>query len=184
MGRYLFTSERLGFRSWEMHDIAAMAAINADPQVMEFFPTTQDMQQTEAFVMRMQQQMTEKRYCYFAVEKLDDHAFIGFIGLSDKTFEAAFTPCVDVGWRLARSAWGHGYATEGAKRCLEYGLHELGLREIYAIAPLINIKSEGVMKKIGMNKVCEFVHPQLPGDKRLRDCVVYVLLREEAGYTV
>jgi RimJ/RimL family protein N-acetyltransferase len=173
MSRYLFTSEHLGFRRWEMHDIAAMAQINADPQVMEFFPTVQDAAQTEAFVVRMQQQMADKGYCYFAIERLEDQSFIGFIGLSDKTFKADFTPCVDVGWRLAANAWGHGYATEGAKRCIEYGLNELGIKKIYAIAPVANVKSEHVMKKIGMSKVSVFMHPLLADDVRLRECVVY-----------
>ena len=176
MSRYLFTSERLGFRAWEESDIDAMAEINADAAVMEFFPSVQDVEQTAAFISRMQQQQQAKGYCYYAVETLEDQAFIGFIGLSEKTFEADFTPCIDIGWRLSNSVWGHGYATEGARRCLAYGLNDLGLKQIYAIAPKVNERSEHVMKKIGMTKVSEFIHPQLIGDERLRVFVVYVTL--------
>jgi RimJ/RimL family protein N-acetyltransferase len=99
--------------------------------------------------------------------------FIGFIGLSEKSFEAVFTPCIDIGWRLSTEEWNKGYATEGAKRCLEYANEVLKLEKIVSIAPKINLKSEQVMKKIGMEKVMEFVHPLLINDERLRDCVLY-----------
>jgi RimJ/RimL family protein N-acetyltransferase len=140
---------------------------------MEFFPALQTLAETEQFIKRMQQQCADKGYCYFAVDKLDDGAFIGFIGLSEKTFEADFTPCVDIGWRLARETWNNGYAYEGAKRCLDYGLLELGLKKIVAIAPVVNVRSEYIMKKIGMAKVGDFLHPLLLNDERLKHCVLY-----------
>ena len=177
MGSYLFTSPRLGFRNWQESDIAKMAAINADIAVMEFFPETQTLRQTQDFVARMQAQQADKGYCYFAVDTLEDREFIGFIGLSDKTFEASFTPCVDIGWRLARSAWGKGYATEGARRCLQYGFTELGMDKIYSMAPKLNLKSEQVMKKIWMKKAGEFIHPLLTNNERLKDCVLYEILK-------
>lgn len=154
--------------------------INADPQVMQFFPAVQTIAQTAAFIQRMQTKMEEKGYCYFAADLLhtgkagNGNRFIGFIGLSDQVFDAAFTPCTDIGWRLSKEAWGHGYATEGAARCLQYGLNELGLQEVYAMAPSVNIRSIQVMKNIGMSKVSEFIHPLLADDVRLRDCVLYM----------
>jgi RimJ/RimL family protein N-acetyltransferase len=170
---YLFTSPRLGFRNWKEEDIAMMAEINADADVMKYFPAIQSIGETAAFIEKMQKQMAEKGYCYFAVDKLEDGAFIGFIGLSEKTFEAAFTPCIDIGWRLSKKEWNNGYATEGAKRCLEYGLNELNIPKIVAIAPKINTPSERVMQKIGMVKVSEFIHPLLANDERLQLCVLY-----------
>src|SRR5690606_16067122 len=164
---YLFTSQRLGFRCWQEADIDRMAAINADPSVMEFFPALQDRTQTLAFIERMRSQFVEKDFCYFAVDKLADGEFIGFIGLSEQTFEADFTPCVDIGWRLAKKEWNKGFATEGAKRCLEYGFHQLNLKEIYAMTPEPNRRSENVMKKIGMRKAGSFIHPLLAPSKRL-----------------
>jgi RimJ/RimL family protein N-acetyltransferase len=83
----------------------------------------------------------------FRVDKLENNEFIGFIGLSEKSFEAEFTPCIDIGWRLSSEEWNKGYATEGAKRCLEYANEVLKLEKIVSIAPKINVKSERVMEK-------------------------------------
>lgn len=172
--QYLFKSERLGFRNWLESDIEMMTEINADKNVMEFFPDIASKGQTIDFIQKMQKQFTEKGFCYFAVDKLKNNEFIGFIGLSEKNFESEFTPCIDIGWRLSNLEWNNGFATEGAKRCLEYAFNVLKLEKIYSIAPKINIKSERVMKKIGMEKVLEFEHPLLINDERLRDCVCFV----------
>lgn len=171
--KYLFKSERLGFRNWLESDIELMSAINADEKVMEFFPAIASKDQTIEFIEKMQKQFKEKGFCYFAVDKLENNEFIGFIGLSEKSFEAEFTPCIDIGWRLSSEEWNKGYAGEGAKRCLEYANEVLKLEKIVSIAPKINVKSEKVMKKIGMEKVLEFEHPLLINDERLRDCVLY-----------
>lgn len=179
--QYLFTSARLGFRNWQESDIAPMAAINADPLVMEFFPAVKTYEETADFVARMQQQFAERRYCYFAVDRLDDNTFIGFIGLSWQTFEADFTPCADIGWRLARAEWGKSYATEGAKRCLAYAFDELQLSSVLSMAPKLNARSEEVMKKIGMQKVKDFTHPLLLQDERLKACVLYRIERTTAA---
>lgn len=172
-GQYLFTSARLGFRNWQDADIQKMAEINADPDVMEFFPGTHSYEKTEEFIERMKKQMAAKGYCYFAVDKLENAEFIGFIGISDQTYEASFTPCIDIGWRLGKKEWGKGYATEGAGRCLDYAFNQLGIKKIYSIAPKINAKSEHIMLKIGMRKVGEFIHPALARDERLKQCVLY-----------
>lgn len=171
--QYIFKSERLGFRNWLESDIELMAKINADEKVMEFFPGIATKAQTIEFIEKMQQQFKENGYCYFAVDKLENNEFIGFIGLTVKAFDAAFTPCIDIGWRLSSEEWNKGYASEGAKRCLEYANEVLMLEKIVSIAPKINLKSEQVMKKIGMEKVMEFEHPLLINDERLRDCVLY-----------
>lgn len=173
MQEYIFTSDRLGFRNWQESDLESMCAMNADEEVMEFFPDRQGEQEALAFIHRMQRLLLEKGYCYFAVEKKENREFIGFIGLADKDFEADFTPCTDIGWRLKKSAWNRGYATEGAKACLDYAFDQLGLEKVFAIAPHINTKSERVMKKIGMKKVKIFDHPKLLDDSRLKRCVLY-----------
>ena len=175
MKHYLFKSRRLGFRNWLEGDTEKLAAINADEEVMAFFPSTRTWQETKNFIGRMRQKYSEKGYCYFAIDKLEDETFIGFIGLSEQNYEADFTPCVDIGWRLAKTAWNKGYATEGAKRCLEYGLEKLKINRIYSIAPIINTKSVQVMKNIGMRKLKTFNHPQLLNNARLRKCVLYVI---------
>lgn len=170
---YLFTSLRLGFRGWTEADIPLMAAINADPEVMRFFPATQSAEQTGNFVRRMQAELAAKNYCYFAVEELATGIFIGFTGMMEQTYEADFTPCTDIGWRLAKTAWGKGYATEGAKRCLAYGFEQADLKTIYATAPEINLPSIAVMKKAGMQYMQHFKHSRLAGNERLENCVLY-----------
>lgn len=174
MGNYLFKSTRLGFRNWLDSDLEKLAAINADKKVIKFFPSIRTRQETKNFISRMQTQFSEKGYCYFAIDQLEDDTFIGFIGLSKQNYAAHFTPCIDIGWRLAKTAWNKGYATEGAKRCLEFGFKKLQFDKIYSIAPVINTNSEQVMKKIGMRKVKTFAHPQLLDNARLRKCVLYV----------
>ena len=176
---YIFTSERLGFRNWIEDDIQKMAYINSNPNVMEFFPSLQTVEQTQRFILRMQKQFKEKRYCYFAVDILESDTFIGFIGLSDKDFESDFTPSVDIGWRLAENYWKNGFATEGASACLKYDYEQLRLKKIIATTPAINIKSEEVMKRIGMTKVKNFNHPLLLDNERLKDCLLYSITNQK-----
>ena len=173
MANYLFKSSRLGFRNWTEKDIVPMSKINADKNVMEYFPSTQNQKQTEDFIKRMQQSFSEYGYCYFAVEILETGELIGFIGLSYQNYKADFTPCVDIGWRLKTSAWGNGFATEGAKACLNYGFHQLNLKSIVAIAPELNLKSQQVMKKIGMTKNGVFLHPSIDEENALKPCVLF-----------
>jgi RimJ/RimL family protein N-acetyltransferase len=172
---YLFKSERLGFRQWQSSDLIPFARMNADAEVMEFFPSILSREETESFIQRMQDQFIERGYCYYAVDELASSEFIGFIGLSYKTYLAEFTPCVDIGWRISRAHWNQGYATEGAKRCLDFAFHELGVQKIYAVCPKLNMKSERIMIKIGMTKVGEFKHPFLVNNEHLVDCVLYLI---------
>ncbi len=171
--KYIFTSERLGFRNWDMTDIDKMHEINSDENVMKYFPTIPTKEQTKEFVERMKKQFENKGFCYFAVDKLEDSELIGFIGLSEQIYEADFTPCVDIGWRIKSSEWNKGFASEGAKKCLDYALNELKLENVYSIAPKINTKSEYIMTKIGLKKQYEFEHSLLTTNDRLKTCVLY-----------
>lgn len=171
---YIFKSERLGFRNWKHTDIDEMFLINSDKDVMEFFPTFPTKEQTAQFIERMNNQFLDSKFCYFAVDKLENQEFIGFIGLSKQTYDAKFTPCVDIGWRIKSSEWNNGFATEGAKRCLDYAFNDLGIEKVYSVAPKINSKSEHIMTKIGMKKLYEFNHSLLSNDERLKCCVLYI----------
>jgi RimJ/RimL family protein N-acetyltransferase len=155
-----------------------MTSINNDAEVMTYFPNTYNEEQTAAFVARMRQSYEERGYCYFAVETIADGRFIGFIGLAWQTYEAPFTPCTDIGWRLDKAAWGRGYATEGAMRCLEYAFHDLGLETIVAVAPQINSPSVNVMQKIGMVHTLDFEHPVLAQSPHLQPCVCYAISKK------
>lgn len=173
--KYLFESERLGFRAWTTDDLKPLAALNADPEVMRFFPKTPDLEDTRDFIERMHRQYLDNGFCYYATEILDSQRFIGFIGLCSISFPAKFTPCVDIGWRLSQSAWGKGYATEGANACLDHGFNTIGLEKIFAVCPIANIPSENVMKKIGMTKHSLFKHPNLSEYPLLEECYAYVI---------
>lgn len=179
MNHYIFQTARLGFRNWGEGDILPMAEINADEAVMEYFPAKLSVEDTRGFIKRMQLQLAEKEFCYFAVDIIESREFIGFIGLSQQIFAADFTPCIDIGWRLKRSAWNKGYATEGAVACLNYGFGQLDLEEIYAMAPLANVRSVELMKKIGMIKRRTFEHPMLLQHASLKNCVLYIKKRED-----
>ncbi len=151
--------------------------MNSDPIVMEFFEDVMTAEQSTSFFERMKKEYAESGHCYFPVEELETGDFIGIIGLSLKTFESKWTPNVDIGWRLAQKHWNKGYATEGAKRCLEYGFNDLLLPKIICIAPAINVKSEKVMQKIGLTKAGNFIHPYLVDNERLRKCVMYEITK-------
>ncbi len=178
---YVFVSERLGFRGWRDSDVGPMAAINADPEVMRYFPETPTREvaltQGRAFIEQMQREVETRGHCYWAVDELGGGGPIGFIGLHWVEHDIPHGPFVDIGWRLARSAWGKGYATEGARACLEDGFGRLDLPRIYAMAPRANTPSIRVMQKLEMSYVTDFVHPVLRELPALRECVLYALDR-------
>jgi RimJ/RimL family protein N-acetyltransferase len=170
---YVFKSERLGYRNWLASDLPKLCKINSDDEVMEFFPSKATSTQTEAFIHRMQEMYARVGFCYFAVDRLDTEEFIGFIGLSEQNYAAEFCPCIDIGWRIDPSHWNLGFATEGAQACLEFGQKQLRISEIFAVAPLVNIKSINIMEKIGMRAFLHFQHPALLDNSRLVKCACY-----------
>ena len=173
VGKTIIETVRLRLRTWDSHDIDQLAKVNADQEVMHYFPSTQTTQQTKDFILRMQKQQEAYGHCYFAVELKKTESVIGFIGLAYQDYIASFTPCVDIGCRLNKAKRGHGLATEGAKACLEYGHDQLKLRTIYAIAVKQNLPSIKVMEKIGMKYKGEFDHPDLEAYPDLKTCVIY-----------
>ena len=143
-------TERLHLRRWRFFDRAPFAALNADPEVMRHFPSTLDEQESNAFAYRNAALLEVHGYGLWAVEVLATGEFVGFVGLNHPTWEAPFTPCTEVGWRLARSAWGQGYATEGARAALAFGLDSLLMDEILSWTVPANSRSRRVMEKLGM----------------------------------
>lgn len=167
--RYIFISNRLGFRNWKDQDVDEFARLNADVEVMEHFPNTLSRGEVEKLIAKMRSHFAKNGFTYYATEILDDGEFIGMIGLAYQEYKTTFTPAVDIGWRLKRSAWGKGYATEGAKACLLHGFAELNIERIISVCTADNCRSENVMRKIGMTKIGEFDHPEMvmyPGYKR------------------
>ncbi len=171
--KYLFQSPRLGFRTWTNNDLPDLIMMNSDPVVMEYFPKTLDEKECADLLLRLQMQYDKNGYTYYATELLETGEFLGFIGLAYQEYKSEFTPATDIGWRLKKSAWGKGYATEGALQCLEYAFQNLKLERIMSTCPIANIKSEQVMKKIGMEKKGEFDHPGLSEYPYIEKCVWY-----------
>ncbi len=176
---YIFKSERLGFRDWTNNDLNEFANINANVEVMEHFPKLLTKKETAVFIDRLQNHYNRNGYNYFATEVLESGELIGFIGLAFQDYLTDFTPAVDIGWRLKKSAWGKGFATEGAQKCLEYGFKKLNLQNIIATCTQKNTKSENVMKKIGMKKIGEFIHPKLKEYPQYKKCICYGISKNE-----
>jgi RimJ/RimL family protein N-acetyltransferase len=176
-------TQRLYLRLWRDEDLPAFAALNADPRVMEFFPKVLDRAESDARVTGIRDHVSRHGFGQWAVEVPGVADFIGFVGLSMPLFQAHFTPCVEVGWRLAREHWGHGYATEAARAALDYGFGPLGLREIVSFTVPANRRSRAVMERIGMTRspADDFDHPALPEGHPLRRHVLYRVIRAPRG---
>ena len=158
-----FTTARLAFCMWQDHHRAPFAAMNADPEVMRHFPALLSAEQSNTSIDSWRQQFSERGWSNWAVERADSGEFIGFIGLSVPRRVLPFSPCVEIGWRLKRSAWGQGFATEGASACLKVGFEQLGLDEIVSFTTLANTPSVAVMQRIGLhNQHADFEHEGVP----------------------
>ncbi len=169
------TTERLLLRRWRDADLEPFAALNADPGTMRFFPATLTREESDGYAERISRQIEEQGWGLWAVEVPGDAAFAGFVGLARPSFEAHFTPAVEVGWRLARAHWGKGYATEAGRAALAFGFAELGLEEIVSFTSPANEPSWRVMERLGMSRdpADDFEHPRLPQGHPLRPHVLY-----------
>ncbi|RSK29112.1 N-acetyltransferase [Bacillus sp. HMF5848] len=177
-------TERLLLRDWIATDLNVFREMNADREVMAYFPNTLTNEETDRFYHAIQREWQTEGYGLYAVEVKHTHRFVGFIGFHKATFEADFTPCVEIGWRLAKAAWGQGYATEGASACLEHGFRHLGLHEVYSFTSKINQPSIHVMEKIGLQNLKEFNHPKLSPTSKLSRHVLYHIAKSDYKYPV
>ena len=168
-------TERLWLRRWRAADRAPFAALNADPEVMRHFQSTLDERAADAFVARHAARLEAQGFGLWAVEVVATGHFIGFVGLNEPTFEADFTPCTEIGWRLARTAWGHGYATEAARAALAVAFGPVGLDEVVSFTTVGNTRSRAVMERLGMTHTEDFDHPRIPEGHPMRRHVLYRL---------
>lgn len=164
---------RLVLRNWKKTDLESFRQLNSDEKVMKYFPKILSSQETDEFYEAIQKEFRDYGFGLYAVEVKGNKEYIGFIGFHIATFEIDFTPCIEIGWRLKKEAWGKGYATEGAKACLKYGFNHLGFKEIYSFTAQINEPSQNVMKKLGMNYLRNFKHPKVDSDSNLSKHVLY-----------
>jgi RimJ/RimL family protein N-acetyltransferase len=172
-------TERLRLRPWLPEDLPHFAALNADPRVMEYFPRTLTGEESGRQAAVVTEHIRKHGFGFWAVEAIGIADFVGFVGISIPTFQAHFTPCVEIGWRLAFDHWNHGYATEAARAALDCGFRRLGLEEIVAFTVPGNRRSIGVMQRLGMTRspAEDFDHPRLPPGHPLRRHVLYRLRR-------
>lgn len=166
---------RLLLRRWRESDREPFAALNADPEVMEYFPARLGRAESDALIAQIEAGFESHGFGLWAAELRDSGEFLGFAGLAVPSFQAHFTPAVEVGWRLARHAWGHGYATEAGRAALRLGFTGLGLEEIVAMTAVANWRSRAVMERLGMSHdpADDFDHPTLPAGSPLRRHVLY-----------
>jgi RimJ/RimL family protein N-acetyltransferase len=166
-------TERLLLRAWRPEDREPFAAMNADPAVMQHYLSTRSREESDARVGEIEQEFAERGFGKWAVEIPGEARFAGLIGLCGVHFKASFTPCVEIGWRLARAFWGRGYATEGARAALAFGFERLRMEEIVSFTVPGNLRSIRVMEKIGMRYSEEFEHPLIAPGHPLRRHLLY-----------
>jgi RimJ/RimL family protein N-acetyltransferase len=169
------STERLLLRRWRAEDLGPFAAMNADPVVMEHMPGPLSAAESAALVERIEAAFDANGYGLWAVEVKEEAPFVGFIGLSSVDLDMPFAPAIEVGWRLARDCWGRGIATEAASAAVAFGFRELGLVEIVSFTAAGNLRSRGVMERIGMRRDPrgDFDHPRLAAGDPLRRHVLY-----------
>ncbi len=168
-------TKRTILRPWRDDDFEPFAALNADDDVMRHFPSVLTRAESDAFAGRVRAHFEKTGWGPWALEV--NGGFAGFVGLWAPAFTAHFTPCVEVGWRLARSAWGQGYATEAAGAAVQFGFERLAFNEIVSFTVPLNLPSRKVMERLGMQRdpADDFNHPRLPDGHVLQRHVLYRL---------
>lgn len=173
-------TNRLLLRQWKRDDFSSFAEINADPEVMKFYPSTLTENESNSMAEKIMSLITENSWGFWAAELIKEKKFIGFVGLNQPAYKLPVNPCVEIGWRLAKEYWGSGYATEGAIAALRFAYESLNLDEVYSFASVNNKKSVNVMKRLGMkNTYSNFVHPIIPENNPLREHVLYKLSKKQ-----
>lgn len=170
-----FETERLRLRQWRESDREPFATINADPQVMEFFPKPLGRLESDEMAQKICSLIEQRGWGFWAVEVKGGEPFIGFVGLHVPAAALPFSPCVEIGWRLSVAHWGRGYASEAAHGVLQVAFLRLGLPEVVAFTAVGNQRSRRVMKYLGMRYSGEFEHPGVPEGSALRPHVLYRL---------
>lgn len=174
MSRIFIETNRLVLRSWKAADYNLFALMNADKEVMKYFPNPLEKEQTIRFVEeRIKPHFKTYGYGVYAVELKTLQRFIGFCGFMHPQFESFFTPCIEIGWRIDKRFWNMGYATEAAQACLHFGFTVLKFSDVFSFTSIHNKASERVMQKIGMQKTGTFMHPSITENSYLQEHVLY-----------
>jgi RimJ/RimL family protein N-acetyltransferase len=171
------TTDRLLMRRWRDADREPFAALNGDPQTMQYFPSTLDRAASDAFVDVIEARFEEQGYGLWALEVTATGEFIGYTGLNPMPAGVPGAGGMEIGWRLARHAWHHGYATEAARAALGVAFDGAGLPEVWSMTAILNEPSRAVMRRIGLTEAGRFEHPRVPEGSPLRPHVLYHLAR-------
>jgi ribosomal-protein-alanine N-acetyltransferase len=177
-------TDHLYLRQWHTSDFAIFAEMNADPEVMHYFPQVLSTTVSNTIAKKCQQLIKDKGWGFWAVSLKDAteprDAFIGFVGLNETHADMAFAPAVEIAWRLHKAYWGKGYATEAARAALHFAFTELALDEVVSFTAVINKRSQLIMQRIGMTKTQgNFYHPLLDAKHPLAEHVLYKITRQE-----
>ena len=180
----MIETERLYLRQWQASDFAIFAEMNADPEVMQYFPKLLTPKVSDVIANKCQQLIADNGWGLWAVSlKVDEEnngSFIGFVGLNDTHADMSFAPAVEIAWRLSKEHWGQGYATEAARASLNFAFTELGLEEVVSFTAVINKRSQLIMQRIGMTDTQDnFYHPALKSTHPLAEHVLYKISRQQ-----
>ncbi|TCM67288.1 RimJ/RimL family protein N-acetyltransferase [Acinetobacter calcoaceticus] len=170
---------RLIIRPWIAADYPHFAALNADPEVMRYFPKPLDQQQSDQLADLCQDYILKQGWGFWSVALKDSNQCIGFVGLHAQPSQFSFSPCVEIGWRLAKAYWGLGYATEAASASLDFAFEHLQLEQVVAFTAAQNLPSEKVMQRLGMHFVELFNHPELDASSPLQQHKLYRIDRKD-----
>jgi 3-dehydroquinate dehydratase/shikimate dehydrogenase len=179
MSAPVIQTHRLILRPWRDEDVAPWADMNADERVMEFYTNTYTREHAREMAAYLRMRLEQDGYGYWVVEIKEGSRFAGILALQNVPFEAHFTPAFEIGWRLQFDAWGHGYATEGARALLDFAFDELHRDEVVAMTAVLNVRSQRVMERLGMTHepADDFENPRVEPGHRLRPHVLYRIRR-------
>jgi len=176
----MLQTERLILRQWTNDDLAPFSKISGDAEVMEFYPKSLTEEESYSLGTRIQSLINERGWGFWAIEIRNQKKFIGFVGLHMPKESLPFSPCVEIGWRVAKEYWNQGYATEAAKESLRYAFTKLNLNEVVSFTTLANLRSQAVMQKIGMsNTGNNFMHPDIEATHPQCEHVLYKISKLE-----
>jgi RimJ/RimL family protein N-acetyltransferase len=170
-------TERLLMRRWRESDRGPFAAMNADPEVMRYFPETLDRAASDAFMDRIEALIQRQGFGLWALELAETGRFLGFTGLNPMPPGVPGAGGMEVGWRLASHAWHRGFATEAATAALDVAFRGAGLAEVWSMTAVLNEPSQAVMRRLGMTLYGHFEHPRIAVGHPVRPHVVYRIAR-------
>lgn len=168
-----FETPRLKLRSWIPTDFEPFYHMNSNPEVMRYFPSLMTRQKSDQLAQTIQEEIDLKGFGFWAVELKSTHEFIGFVGLHEVSYEAFFTPAIEIGWRIDSRHWRKGYAYEAAAATLKYAKEKLHFKQVVSFTAEINLPSQALMQKLGMKQVGFFNHPKVEDGNRLKKHVLY-----------